>query len=200
MKHKSWLVLGVTLLTIVFCSPIFLRSIKYLTKKPKDAAIIIAIDSDETMKNVFYEFKDFSNHGYSVNKYPELEKLYNSKTNWHWEKIEEFSTSIKMQSFGAEKEITFGNYTKLLPLLDDCIAGYRFLAQYNHETSAITYILPAIKMLNRVIFNQSNFPKEIKNELIIKLGILEDLIKNAPDENTNNFKNDILCEIKSLEL
>ena len=200
MKYKYLLVIGVTLLAIVLGSPFFVRSIEYLTKKPKDASIIIAIDSDETMKNVFYEFKDFSNYGYSVNKYPELEKLYNSKINWHWKKIEEFSTSIKMQSFGAEREIISRNYNNLLLLIDDCIAGYRVLSQYNHETSAITYILPAIKMLNRVTSKQSNFPKEIKDELIIKLGVLEELIKNAPDENTNNFKNDILCEIKFVEL
>lgn len=168
-----------------------------LQGKMKDASIVISNDRDQTMKEVFDEFKQFDQRGYAVEKYPELEKLYSEKT-WRLNKLSGFSTSIKMQSFGAEKEIMRGNWKNLIHLIDDCISGYKQFIPLNQETVAITYIYPALNVLKRIANQNKRIPKDIRQDLIEKLIILKEIIKMAPTETSNNFKDQCLYDLKNV--
>lgn len=164
----------------------------------KDATIIIANDNDQTMKEVFPEFKKFNIYGYKEGEYPQLDSLYSSRQNWRFDKITWFNTSIKMQSYGAEKDIRNGDWNKYIILLDDCIAGYEQFIPKKQETSAITYLGPCLNLSKRIAMADISLPSTVSSQVIEKLNKIKSLIQVAPPESTNNFKEKALEELEEV--
>lgn len=172
----------------------------FMQEDIKDAAMVVANDNDQTMRNVYDEFKKFDTSGYAIQRYPKLEELYASRKSWRLNEISEFSTSIKMQSFGVEKDITEGNWNTFSLLLDDCISGYEQFIPLKQETTAITYLQPALSLSKRIVMSGKILPPDIRQQVVVKLKTLRKLIKAAPTEATNNFKRLFLSDLNEIIL
>lgn len=196
-KIISMCVLLAILLVVLFAYQDMIRRIwSFYRENAKDATVIIANNNDQTMKEVHSEFKKFNAQGYAYNLYPELEKLYQSRENWKYDKITWFNTSMKMLSFGADKAISINDWSKFVDLLDDAIAGYKQFIPINQETMAITYIHPIINLSKRLVSSpQYVIPHDTKKQIIDRIYTLKRLIGNAPEESTNDIKKKTLSDI-----
>jgi len=171
----------------------------HLREKPKDAAVVVANDSDQTMIGVFSEFITFHKEGYRDNAYPALDQLYHSRETWHTDSITRFSTSMKMQSYGADQAVsTTGDWQKLTALLEDAIAGYQQFVPLRQETSAITYVEPCLIVTERIAKSETlTIPADVRQHLLEQMTQLRKLIIKAPDESTNHFKQQALSSIEN---
>ena len=183
-------------LGVIVSLPVWKRIFQHLSERPKDASVVVANDNDRTMANVYYEFKDFDLHGYSQGKYPELEKLYRSRESWRRRDISDFSTSVKMQSFGIEKEICGKKWENLIPYLEECISGYRLFVPFRQETAAITFLRPFMNTIARIANRSNEIPPDIRPQVIMKLAELVKLVKQVPDESSNRFKSEFISGIE----
>jgi len=170
----------------------------HLWEKPRDAAVIVANDNDQTLTDVYDEFKTFNTRGYRDNAYPALDKLYHSKETWRTDTITRFSTSMKMLSYGADQAIRTGNWEKLTGLLDDATAGYRQFIPLRQETSAITYITPCLNLAERTAKSEIlTIPVDVNQHMSEQMVQLKKLIKKAPEKSTNHFRQQALSSIDS---
>ena len=180
---------AVVLCLVVFAFlPVGKRIFAYLFQVPKDASVVVANDNDQTMANVYYEFKEFNIQGYSQGRYPELEELYCSRENWHAKNIANFSTTVRMRSFGIEKEIYERKWENLVSYLDECISGYRQFVPFRQETAAITYLQPFMNTISRIANQGNDIPPTIKSQVIMKLEEFAEMVQHAPNESENRFK------------
>lgn len=81
---------------------------------------------------------------------PETGKMIFREKSWHLGTLSGFSTSIKMQSFGADKEIRKGDWKNLICLIGDCVSEYEQFIPLKQETVAVPYIKPAVHIRKRI--------------------------------------------------
>lgn len=200
LQHgKKWLIglLLVCLAVTVWTGRGVIKRVwDHLWEQTKDAGIVIANNSDPTMKDVMGEFEIFNKNGYRDNAYPALDQLYNSRKNWRYDSMANFCTSINMLSYGADQAISTGNWEKLTGLLDDAIAGYQQFVPLRQQTIAILYLKPCLNLAERTAKSETlTIPADVNQHLLAQMTQLKKILEKAPDESTNNFKQQALTSI-----
>jgi len=202
MKKKTVILCCLTLVGIFMLfvyRDLLLRLWTFRQEDTKDASIIAANINDATMIDVYDEFQEFDEKGYIPGKYLKLEQLYSNGTDWKTAKKTLFYTSVRMQTFGADKAAFDGRFEKLIELLDNMILGYKQFIDIRQEAMACIFIQPAINLTKRIVLSkQDKMPKDINAKIMDRMLHLRRFISKSPEEPTSDIKDKNLSKIDNI--